>query len=46
MDTQSAVDFAAAASCLKLSVEGDCNIMSVDEVKSLAFGGGSAQVQR
>ncbi|EXM39290.1 2-dehydro-3-deoxygluconokinase [Ruminococcus albus SY3] len=46
MDTQSAVDFAAAASCLKLSVEGDCNIMSADEVKSLAFGGGSAQVQR
>ena len=46
MDTQSAVDFAAAASCLKLSVEGDCNIMSVDEVKALAFGGGSAQVQR
>jgi 2-dehydro-3-deoxygluconokinase len=46
MDTQSAVDFAAAASCLKLSVEGDCNIMSVEEVKSLAFGGGSAQVQR
>ena len=46
MDTQSAVDFAAAASCLKLSVEGDCNIMSADEVKSLAFGGGSAQLQR
>lgn len=46
MDTQSAVDFAAAASCLKLSVEGDCNIMSADEVKALAFGSGSAQVQR
>ena len=46
MDTQAAVNFAAAASCLKLSVEGDCNIMSADEVKALAFGGGSAQVQR
>ena len=46
MDTQSAVDFAAAASCLKLSVEGDCNIMSTEEVRSLAFGSGSAQVQR
>ena len=46
MDTQSAVDFAAAASCLKLSVEGDCNLMSADEVKALAFRSGSAQVQR
>ncbi|MCR5021869.1 sugar kinase [Ruminococcus sp.] len=46
MDTQAAVDFAAAASCLKLSVEGDCNIISADEVKALAFGSGSAQVQR
>lgn len=46
MDTQAAVNFAAAASCLKLSVEGDCNIMSADEVKALAFGSGSAQVQR
>lgn len=46
MNTQEAVEFAAAASCLKLSVEGDCNLMSADEVRALAFGGGSAQVQR
>ena len=46
MDTQAAVDFAAAASCLKLSVEGDCNIISAEEVSALAFGNGSAQVQR
>lgn len=46
MSTHDAVEFAAAASCLKLSVEGDCNLMSADEVKALAFGNGSAQVQR
>ena len=46
MDTRRAVEFAAAASCLKLSVEGDCNLMSADEVEALAFGSGSAKVQR
>ena len=46
MDTRDAVEFAAAASCLKLSVEGDCNQVSADEVRALAFGSGSAQVQR
>ncbi|MBR6046196.1 MAG: sugar kinase [Ruminococcus sp.] len=45
MDTQQTVDFAAAAACLKLSVEGDANICSVQEVKELAESG-SAQVQR
>ncbi len=46
MDSQSAVDFAAAASCLKLSVEGDANLVTVDEVRALASGAGSARVQR
>lgn len=46
MSTQEAVEFAAAASCLKHSIEGDCNLVSADEVRSLAFGSGSAQVQR
>ena len=45
MDTQAAVDFAAAASCLKLSIEGDCNIVSAQEVMQLV-NSGSAQVQR
>lgn len=46
MNTRSAVEFAAAASCLKLTVEGDANFVTADEVKALAFGSGSAQVQR
>ncbi len=45
-DTRRSVEFAAAASCLKLSVEGDSNLMSADEVEALAFGSGSAKVQR
>lgn len=46
MSTQETVEFAAAASCLKHSIEGDCNLVSADEVRSLAFGSGSAQLQR
>lgn len=46
MTTQQSVDFACAASCLKHTVEGDCNLVSADEVSLLAFGSGSAQVQR
>lgn len=46
MTCQQCVDFAAAASCLKHTVEGDCNLVSADEVSLLAFGSGSAQVQR
>ncbi len=45
-DTQSAVEFAAAASALKHSVEGDFNMMSVAEVEKLAGGDGSGRVQR
>lgn len=46
MTCQQSVDFACAASCLKHTVEGDCNLVSADEVSLLAFGSGSAQVQR
>ncbi len=43
---QDTIEFAVAASCLKHSVEGDFNMVSVDEVKALAAGSGSGRVQR
>lgn len=43
---QATIEFAVAASCLKHTVEGDFNIVSVDEVKKLAGGDGSGRVQR
>ncbi len=45
-DTQSAIEFAVAASALKHSVEGDFNRVSVSEVEKLAGGDGSGRVQR
>ena len=45
-DTQSAIEFAAAASCLKHTIEGDFNIVSVSEVEKLAGGDASGRVQR
>lgn len=46
MDTQEAVEFAAAASCLKHSIEGDYGLYTADEVRQLAFGNGRAQIRR
>lgn len=43
---QGALEFAVAASCLKHSIEGDYNMVSVDEVEKLAGGDGSGRVQR
>lgn len=43
---QESIEFAAAASCLKHTIEGDFNMVSVDEVKKLAEGDGSGRVQR
>ena len=43
---QEAIEFAAAAGCLKHSVEGDFNQVRVDEVTRLAGGDGSGRVQR
>ncbi|MDR1953431.1 MAG: sugar kinase [Clostridiales Family XIII bacterium] len=43
---QDAIEFAVAASCLKHSIEGDFNLVSVDEVAKLAGGDGSGRVQR
>ena len=43
---QDSLEFATAASCLKHSIEGDFNLVSVDEVRSLASGNASGRVQR
>jgi 2-dehydro-3-deoxygluconokinase len=41
-----ALEFAAAASCLKHSIEGDANHVTVDEIKTLMAGEGSGRVRR
>lgn len=46
MQPQDEVDFAAAASCLKHSIEGDFNMVSAEEVFSLMKGDGSGRVKR
>ena len=43
---QEALEFAVAASCLKHSVPGDFNRLTVDEVNGLLKSGGSGRVQR
>ena len=45
-DAQKAIEFAVAASCLKHSIEGDYNLVSVKEVQTLAGGDASGRVQR
>ena len=45
-EEQQAVEFAAAASCLKHSIERDFNLVTVDEVMTLVNGDGSGRVQR
>jgi 2-dehydro-3-deoxygluconokinase len=45
-DPQSTIEFAVAASCLKHSIEGDYNLVTVDEVEKLAGGDASGRVQR
>lgn len=45
-DMQKAVDFAAAASCLKHTVEGDYNLITVDEVMRLVNGDKTGRVKR
>lgn len=45
-DLQYAVEFAAAASCLKHTIEHDFNLVSAAEVESLMNGSGSGRVQR
>ena len=45
-NAQDVIEFAVAASCLKHSISGDFNMVTVDEVKKLAGGDGSGRVQR
>ena len=45
-EPQRAIEFAVAASCLKHSIEGDYNMVSVSEVLNLAGGDASGRVQR
>ena len=45
-DRQAAIEFAVAASCLKHSILGDYNLVSVEEVERLAGGDASGRVQR
>lgn len=45
-DSQQTIEFAVAASCLKHSIEGDYNMVSMEEVTKLAGGDASGRVQR
>ncbi len=45
-NNKKALEFAVAASCLKHSIPGDFNLVSVEEVNKLAEGDGSGRVER
>lgn len=45
-DDKSAIEFAIAASCLKHSIEGDFNRVTVSDVENLINNGGNGKVQR
>ena len=45
-DDQKALNFAIAASCLKHTIYGDANLVTVEEVYSLMEGDGSGRVSR
>lgn len=45
-DDQKALDFAVAASCLKHTIYGDANLVTVDEVEKLMKGDASGRVSR
>jgi 2-dehydro-3-deoxygluconokinase len=45
-DDQKALNFAVAASCLKHTIHGDFNLVSVSEVEQLMKGDGSGRVIR
>lgn len=46
MELQDTVEFAAAASCLKHTIQRDFNLVTLDEVTALMQGGGSGRIQR
>ena len=45
-DDQNALDFAVAASCLKHTIKGDANLVTVPEVEKLMGGDASGRVAR
>lgn len=45
-NTKDALEFAVAASCLKQTIPGDFNLVSIQEVEKLAKGSGSGRVER
>jgi 2-dehydro-3-deoxygluconokinase len=45
-NTKEALEFAVAASCLKQTIPGDFNLVSVEEVEKLAKGDASGRVER
>jgi|SRR5690625_718060 len=45
-DDQKALNFAVAASCLKHTIHGDANLVTVEEVEKLMSGDGSGRVAR
>lgn len=45
-NTKDALEYAVAASCLKQTIPGDFNLVSIAEVESLAKGSGSGRVDR
>ena len=45
-NSKNALEFAVAASCLKQTIPGDFNLVSVDEVEKLIKGSGSGRVDR
>ena len=46
LEPQEIIEYAAAASCLKQTIEMDFNLVTVDEVRHLMGGDGSGRVQR
>jgi len=45
-DQQHALEFATAASCLKHTIHGDYNEVSIEEVESLIIGESNGRVKR
>ena len=45
-NTKDALEFAVSASCLKQTIPGDFNLVSIEEVEKLAKGSGSGRVER
>ena len=45
-DDREALEFATASSCLKHSIEGDFNVVTVDEVMTVYNGDASGRIQR